>query len=53
MIPRMHYTSRVWMASVIASGNLHDTARLLRITIRALRPIAVRLLQRNLWGKMR
>lgn len=50
---RLHYTSRVWMASILCCGNIRAVSRLLRITVREIRPVAVRLLERGLWGRLR
>lgn len=41
----------IWLASVVCGGDIHRVARLVRLSIRVIRPVAVKLLDRGLWGK--
>ena len=43
----------IWLASVICEGDIRAVSRLLRITVRDIRPVAVWLLERGLWGRSR
>lgn len=40
----------IWLASVLCSGSLRAVSRMTGISIRILRPVVVRLLDRKLWG---
>lgn len=44
---------KIHLASILTGGNIRAVSRMLRLSVRVLRPVVVRLLERWLWGKLR
>lgn len=41
---------KIHLASILAGGNIRAVSKMLRLSVRVLRPVAYRLLIRGLWG---